>query len=78
MKEVTVAASEFKAHFAEMLRKVSKRQMRVVVTRRGKPVARIEPPDDKPLNIHGWLKGTVTVTGDLTEPFENEWEVLKD
>lgn len=74
----TIAASEFKAKCLDILERLSSRQLeRVVITKRGRPVAVLTPPDAAPdaiRNIHGFMEGSVIVPAgfDLTEPVLDE------
>ncbi len=74
----TMKASECKAKFLGVLDEVAAKHERVIVTKNGKPVAEIIPFVDKPKSIIGALKGSVTIMGDLDEPLDVEWEVLKE
>ena len=75
-QELRIPVSRFKAHCLRLLDEVSKRKLRLIVTKRGKPLARIEAADQEPLDVHGWLKGTVKVRGDLTAPLDVDWDAL--
>jgi prevent-host-death family protein len=74
----TMKASECKAKFLGVLDEVASKHERVIVTKNGKPVAEIIPFVEKPKSIRGALKGSVTILGDLDEPLDVEWEVLKE
>lgn len=71
--ENSVSASQFKAQCLAMLDKVAKTGLPVVVTKRGKPIAKLipidsqEPPD---------LLGSVHYTReeDLLAPVDESWE----
>jgi len=45
-KDASVTAEQAKEHFAEVLDRAAKSKERVIVTRRGKPLAAIVPVDD--------------------------------
>lgn len=70
----TLTASEFKAKCLDILERLGDRRLdRVVVTKRGRPVAVLTPPDAEAKDvrqIYGFLRGSVLVPGeiDLTEP----------
>lgn len=70
-----VPASEVKNAWHEYLERVSQSREEIVITRYGKPIARLAPvePEEK-RSIFGWLAGTVTVHGDIIEPIDVEWE----
>ena len=74
----TMKASECKAKFLGVLDEVASKHQRIIVTKNGKPVAEIVPFVQKPRTLLGALKGSVTILGDLDEPLDIEWEVLKE
>lgn len=74
----TMKASECKAKFLGVLDDVAQTHERVIVTKNGKPVAEIIPFIEKPKSIIGALKGSITILGDLDEPLDVEWDVLKE
>jgi antitoxin (DNA-binding transcriptional repressor) of toxin-antitoxin stability system len=70
-KSLRISATEFKARCLSVFKKLEKRQYtRVVVTRRGKPVAELTPPQTSPPSLWGALRGSVTIAPgvDLTAP----------
>lgn len=73
-----VSASEFKAKCLEILDRIRSREWeRVVVTKRGVPVAVLLPPPAEATAIerlHGFLRGSVVVPPevDLTAPIADE------
>jgi prevent-host-death family protein len=70
----TINATEFKAKCLDILDRLGKHQLdRVVITKRGKPVAVLSPPESEAAavrDIHGFMRGSVIVPGrfDLTAP----------
>lgn len=76
MTERTVAAGKFKAECLALLDEVAETGRPLVVTKRGKPVARvvsIEPPPS--------LRGTVKILVSEEEflaPLDEPWEALSD
>jgi antitoxin (DNA-binding transcriptional repressor) of toxin-antitoxin stability system len=75
---LTVSASAFKARCLELFKALEARKLaRVVVTRRGRPVAELVPPragtEPEP-GLWGCMRGTVTIPPgvDLTEPVLDE------
>jgi prevent-host-death family protein len=73
-----VSASEFKAKCLDILDRIrSKEWERVVVTKRGVPVALVVPPPadaGEVARLHGFLRGSVVVPPeiDLTAPVSEE------
>lgn len=78
----TMPISEFKATCLAVLERVRRTGQRIVITRRGQPVAEVGPPPKPPAPAEwlGQFAGTATLTDDLIEPPgpSSEWEVLAD
>ena len=71
-----VSASDLKSSWHEFLERVSQARQEVVVTRYGRPIARLSPydgPEDAGGGIFGSLAGSVTVHGDITAPMGEVW-----
>ena len=75
MKSLSAAA--FKATCLEVLDTVAETGQEVVVTKRGRPVARVVPMVSKPKQIVGAMKGTVQIVGDIVSPLPMTWNALK-
>ena len=59
MTEETINIAEAKKHFSELLGQVAYGKKQILITKRGKPMARLVPADE--LNMHlsnakGWLE----------------------
>jgi len=54
----TISAAQFKVTCIDVLDKVAETGQGVVVTKRGKPVARVVPLVNKPEEIVGAMRGT--------------------
>jgi prevent-host-death family protein len=70
----TVSAAEFKAHCLALLDEVGATRETLVVTKRGKPVARVVPIEEgerKP------LRGSVRYHGDIVAPIDEPWDALR-
>ncbi len=65
-----VAISEFKAKCFPLLEQVNKTKKPLRVTRRGKPIADVVPPAEKPREGDwlGRMAGTMKITGDIVSP----------
>lgn len=65
-----IAISEFKAKCLSLLDRVNKTKKPLRVTRRGKPIAEVVPPTEKPDDREwlGWMAGTATIVGDVISP----------
>jgi len=72
----TLSVSEFKAKCLSVLQDVNKQKKRVVITKRGKPIAEVIPHESEDKEVP--LEDTVVFIGDITSPVaEEDWEVLK-
>ena len=75
----TINASDFKARCLAILDHVQATGERLVILKRGRPVAELLPPSRTHAKYAQFeLKGTVIVTGDIVGPAvpEDHWEVL--
>lgn len=67
----TIPAAKFKAQCLALLDRVAATGQRIIVTKRGKPVACIAPlPDDSPPS----LEGSILYEKDLVSPIDVDWE----
>lgn len=71
----TIAAGEFKAKCLHLLDEVAAQRAPLVITKRGKPVAKLVPIDDEPVTLFGRMAGTIRILGDIVgSPLdESEW-----
>jgi prevent-host-death family protein len=69
----TIKASEFKATCLELMDEVAARRIEIVVTKRGKPVAKLAPVQAQPPNPIGFLRGTVIGRADVVSPDFAAW-----
>jgi prevent-host-death family protein len=74
---LTIPAAEFKARCLELVTSVREARAEYVITKHGRPVARLVPVDDKVPTLFGRLSGTVTYEGDLVSPLDVPWEALE-
>lgn len=75
----TINASDFKADCLAILDRVQATGERVVILKRGKPVAELSPASGSQAEYPQMeLKGTVTAVGDIVGPAlpEEDWESL--
>ena len=70
MKTRSIPAGRFKAQCLALLDEVAETGIAVVVTKRGKPVARVVPVErEKTID----LEGSVVREGDLLAPIDASW-----
>ena len=79
MKETSIGAAEFKAKCLRLIDEVAEERKPVVITKRGKPLAKLVPVEPQsPGARYGDWKGKVEVVGDIVHfDTSDEWEVLK-
>ena len=68
-----MGAAVFKAKCLALLDEVAETGTEIVITKRGKKVARLVRVDDKPEKIWGRMKGTVQIHGDIFSTGE-KWD----
>ena len=72
----TLSVSQFKTTCLSVLDQVNKQKKKILITKRGKPIAEIIPVEGLRQEIP--LKETVTFIGDILSPVAaEEWEVLR-
>lgn len=75
---VEVKAGVFKNTCLQLLDEVRDRRIELVITKHGKPVARVVPlPVDPPSSL-GFMRGTVIEHGDIVSPDFEPWGDLGD
>jgi prevent-host-death family protein len=72
-------AGEFKARCLTVMDEVNKTREPVLITKRGKPVAKLVPPVQSENELIGRLEGIVQIVGDIESPIEppEAWEALR-
>ena len=70
----TVAAAEFKAQCLTLMDDVHSTRRPLVITKRGKPVAKLVPVDEPKDDFIGRLKGVFEVASDLDRDPPEPWE----
>lgn len=70
----TVPASEFKNSCLRLIDRVRQTREEIVVTRYGRPVAKLVAYEEGNAQIFGRLAGSVTLHGDIVAPIEVEWD----
>ena len=68
-----VSALQYKARCLDIPDRVAAGGPGVVVTKRVRPVARVESLVQPPLRIVGAMKGEIEVLGDIVKPLGGRW-----
>jgi prevent-host-death family protein len=72
----TLSVSQFKMTCLAVLEQVDKQKKKVLITKRGRPIAEIVPVENLKAEVP--LKATVTFVGDILSPVALEdWEALQ-
>ncbi len=69
----TIAAGEFKSRCLTLMEDVRSTRQPLVITKRGKPVAKLVPVGDEKDDFIGRLEGVIRIVGDIESPLD-EWE----
>lgn len=69
-----IPAGEFKAHCLRLMDEVQERHSEIVITKRGRPVAKLVPVEDAPPDAFGAMRGSVRYQGDIVAPDPEAWE----
>ena len=73
-----IAAGVFKAQCLHLLDEVQRTRKEIVVTKRGRAVARLAPLDDKSKpGLFGRMAGSVAILGDIVGPTGERWDADK-
>lgn len=70
-----IKAGEFKAKCLELMDWVAEGHEEIIITKRGKPVAKLVPigKTAKP-EVFGYMKGTFEIVGDIVAPTGEKWD----
>ena len=72
-----ITAANFRTNCFKILDEVNKKHKEVVITKRGKPIAKLVhyETDTTADPLFGTLPNAGNTIGDLTVPFEDEWDL---
>lgn len=75
----TMAAGQFKTRCLQVMEQVRRTRTPLVITKRGKPVAKLVPLDEPVLTLFDSLKGKIEILGDIVSPVTplEDWEGLE-
>ena len=74
-----IPAGKFKTYCLTIMEDVRSTRNPVVITKRGRPVAKLVPVDDSQDDFIGRLDGVFKIVGDIESPVEppESWEALR-
>ena len=76
----TMPAGEFKAKCLRVMEEVRKYRTPVVITKKGRPVAKLVPPDEPKRSIFGCMADKIKIVGDVESPVLppiDEWDMYR-
>ena len=71
-------ASEFKAKCLGLMDEVAENGGEIVITKNGKPVAKLTAFHERPKTLFGSGRGRMKILGDIVSPLDVEWEAQSD
>ena len=75
MKQTVLAISEFKAKCLRLLGEIEEKGDTFVITRRGRPIAKVVPFAPPKRSLRGSWKGLVKIKGDIVQfDTSGDWE----
>ena len=72
----TIKASEFKAKCLKLMDEVAETGEEIIITKNGKPVAKLSAHREKPKTLFGMDKGRMKIIGDIISPIDVEWDAM--
>jgi prevent-host-death family protein len=75
----TIPAGQFKARCLRLMDEVRSTREPVLITKKGRPVAKLVPAESQPEDIFGCLKDEIKIVGDIESPIVpwQEWDALR-
>lgn len=74
MKTERLGAGAFKAKCLHLLDEVEKRHMQLVITKHGKPVAKVVPIEPEKSSLYGCMKDSVIIKANIVAGTGEKWE----
>jgi prevent-host-death family protein len=72
-----IAAGKFKATCLRLMDEVQSTRVPLIITKNGKPVAKLVPADEPVKDIFGFMRGMIEIVGDIESPAPLEdWDAL--
>ncbi len=68
-----ISAAEFKAKCLKLMDSVEHERTHVIITKRGRPVAKLIPYQETLPSLFGYMAGTATINGDIIAPLDVKW-----
>lgn len=69
-----IPAGEFKSKCLKIMDEVNIQHKTIIITKHGKPIAKLVPFEESSLSLFGALEGSVKIKGDIIEPTGEKWD----
>ena len=66
-----VAAADFKANCLRLMDEVAQQRRPIIITKRGKPVAKLVPVETETIGLFGRMAGSIKICGDIINLIED-------
>jgi prevent-host-death family protein len=70
----SIKAGDFKAKCLQLMDEVNEKHISIIITKHGKPVAKLTPIEAIPVDFFGCLKNIITIQKDIISPIDVTWE----
>lgn len=74
MKIEHIGAGAFKSKCLQLIDVVGQRHLELIITKHGKPIAKLVPIEDKDFSLFGCMKNSVVLKGDVISSTGEEWD----
>lgn len=72
---ISIQSGKFKAKCLQLMNEVKEKHINIIITKYGKPVAKLVPLDDEPeLDLFGCMQNTIVIKEDIMSPIDVDWE----
>lgn len=69
-----IPAGQFKAKCLHIMDDVYDKHISIIITKHGKPIAKLVPIDETPTDFFGCLKNTVIIKKNIIAPIDTQWD----
>lgn len=71
---IQISAGEFKAKCLKLMDLAQQKHETIIITKRGKPIAKLVPYETQAPQIFGFMKDSVMIKGDIIKPLDESWD----
>jgi prevent-host-death family protein len=70
-----IEAEKFKVNCLKLIDKVQSTKLKIIITKRNKPIALLVPVEEDSGKLFGRMKGTVHIMKDIISPIDGVWDI---